>query len=547
MPRIPQYIARYNRPAGTGMVPVSVVPDPLTGIGESIVSAAGDISRVIDARNERRRISEFGTLAANFERELADDYISYTSLKGKEAYDSQERLDKFEKLALQKYKSSDPLVNDKLALYIRDNITGKKAAYNSYEASQEEYETKLSIARVLDTSAENAFRGVDTLQKNVDTYTAFVSALHASGSISEEEATARIVDGERKIAFKTLEGLVYNNPQTAVDQLKTGLWDGKLASDDLKRFRSFAETAIENREKLRLDEEAKKQKLEYDNAIVSLTDAKLSGDPEVFRKAIGDHMPILTRERTYDDYMGQLQKMVDGKIQKVDESKKLDTFTELYFRARIDGQIKTEADLQAFKYDVANAVASGSLPPTGERSAEFLINKAGEYLRSGDSLQSKAIANAKSAIDSAYNIGALGKTKGKEGREALKIRLEMEQALLKYYDKNPDAKVDDYTAFVQELLGKKLITVPVLIGGGTFGGGKMPTVIKGRKATEEEALDIAIEKRTTTKGNLPSSDAEIRYIINRNNIKTRGGMVKYLVDNYGLTEQEAIILLQETR
>lgn len=523
MPRIPQYTARYNRPAGTGMVPISVVPDPLSGVGESIAGAAQEIGRAIEARNERKRIVEFGTLAADFERDLANDYVEYTSLKGAQAYGSQERLDKFEKLAMQKYKSADPLVNDKLALYIRDNITGKKVAYNSYEAGQEEHEMNLSIARMLDTSSIKASNGVGTLQENVDTYTAFVGVLHASGSLSEEAAAAQILKGERQIAAKTLEGMIYRSPDTAVEQLKSGIWNDKIHPDALKRFRSFAETASKNRDDLRVAAEAAQQKAQFDNAIVELTNAKLSADPERFRETIGKHMSILTSERKYDDYMEQLQKMVNNKLKKIDEDKKLDVFTDLYFKAKIDGSIKTEADLQQFRYDVANAVSDGLLPPTGERSAEFLINKAGDYLRSGDSLQAKAMSNAKSAVGSAYNMGKFGK---KKSSAAILKKNEILNGMLKWYEKHPDARLEDIEEFTQQMIEPEVVKVPGLFG--------------EKKASTEQARDIRLKEFTAEPAKQLPSDSELRFQAKTQNFKSRSQLVRWVMDNYDVTRLEAI-------
>jgi len=530
MPRIPQYTARYSRPSGTGMVPVSNVPDPLSGVGETIMDIAGMVSKDIEQRKERRRVVEFGELASNFERELADDYIKYTSLQGKDAYGSQERLADLEKKALEKYKTNDPMVNERLAMYIRDNITGKKLAYNAHESQEEEVEMRLTDARVLDTFKENAAHGSGTLQENTEKYTAFVTTLVSNNSISEEEGTDKILHGTRDITRKTLEGMIVRNPSSVIEQIRSGIWDDKLSSDDLKQFSEDARREADRQQKIRDANKLLAQKEAEEQAIKTLQDAsstgKLTRDLVVKYKNTLSAAEYKKWNRLYDAHIDSLSKDIK-------EDAQLETEARLGAIAITGEGINTAKDLKSFQRKVGEAVALRQLSATKARQ---ILQDAEEALKGGNADLSRSVSQAIASIKSAHKLGFYGDGKSKESKVIADKTI---FNLLEQVRKDPGLDVGEYVA---------TILTPPEMTEENKGGWLSRLFSKTRILSEEESRAKLLEMaaKRDEKVVLPSRSALSSVVIIRGFTQKRE-LIDYVATEYGMTTSDAVKYIEELR
>lgn len=550
MPRIPQYTARYDRPSGTGMVPVSAVPDPLSGIGESIVSVAGVASRELEKRAERRRVVEFSTLAADFERELTNDYINYTSLQGKDAYGSQERLAGLEKKALEKYKSNDPVVNGRLALYIRDNITGKMVAYNAHETQEDEYEMRLTDARTLDAFKESAARGSGSLQENTDKYTAFVSTLVSNNSISEEEGTAKILKGTRDITLSTLKGMVARNPSSVVDQIKSGIWSDKLPADTLAAITEDARREEDRQQRIRDANELLVKKNNEESARKRLQD--LSSRGVLTTAAVDSEVDNLSATQ-YEKWKRLDDTRILNLAKDVDVENAITIEAEYGSRIMSEDGIVSVEDFNNLKDELSEKVATKELSLD---RAQKIVKYAEKNLSESRVEKKRTISLGIESIKKAHSLGFYGHSKSKS---SLVIRDKAINGLLAWVEEFPTGDTNDYLKSVlyppagttkrtgrlapvwNIFYGKDVPVSEDVARKRMFG--LDPEQNKEEEFTAEQARRImksdTAPKQKVFSENLPSLKV-LKNVILSNKFTKKNELIDYMRSQYGMTVAEAV-------
>lgn len=360
MPQIPIVRAKENL---TGQAPA--VPQSFRGIGEGLDALGEGFQNLGHALMRRQQIlkkqDDVNTInEAMLEAETAyqKEVLDYTNnALGKDAYDGQSRLTDFSHNLREKIfegKQYSPQVAKELDLRLKKEHLQYSDNFANHEMQQRQVVSKSNRTSTLDILVENSFRAVGKLDDNLEKYDDMINGQIQSHILSEEVGNIDKTEGKRKIAEATLSGIINRTPETAGEQLATGLWDKYLDKDSILHYTQVAKVEKHNKDLIEKSKSAAELKAAQGELGNKMTDAMLNGDMAAYQTALGQSRGIIDSNE-YESRAQKYQTWVDNTNKKLDKDKREDNSGTLLMEV-LRG-FETEKDIADFKERVLSHIA----------------------------------------------------------------------------------------------------------------------------------------------------------------------------------------------
>ena len=522
--KIPVYERRKSIPGSSGDVlqrVVSPVGEGISDIGRIIANIGFNQEEHNALMQKQDEDNKTANLSMQFDNNLVTDYIDYHQQLGDKAYGSQERLEAFQQLQIKALTKDvdNPRINQNITAYIQNKINNRRIDYAGHEARQRQEVSTITRDMKLDSVTQSAFNGIGTLDENIDNVRNFIKTQHDNVEIGTDTATEWLLQAERKIAERTVAGMINRTPETAIEIMKSGAFNKYLDSKTIEHYTNEARQEAHRQkliQKAALDEQRKALE---DTANKELSDALLDGN--LTTDILGKHRDSLTSEQ-YKSWVKEYDSQIDNLKKTVDEEKAKSVESDLYVKALTNDQLSTQQGQEAFKQEIASKVARRELDPVKARQ---LLNDAIE-IDKGNPERKAAITQSIKSIDTAYKNGILG-----EGIESTIERERMVRDLRLWSIQNPDKNPDEFTEKV--LTAKKEHWIKglfrILPGVSIFVPTRAP-----ENATSQEARKAIMEKPA-----LPTKD-ELGAVIKESGFKNKSQVIQYIQGKYGINQQEAL-------
>ena len=543
--KIPQYTAREQIPRSSGQPlerpDVSGVGQGISSIGRSVFNLGLDIAENNLRMQKQDEDNKIANLAIQFDNDLVGDYIDYHNQKGDNAYGSQERLDAFQDRKTKELTKGidNPRVVQGITQHVQTRVSNRRIDYASYESQQRGVVSELTRDMNLDTAAQSAFNGIGSLEENLETVRNLIKTQHDNGEISAETSEAWLLDAERKVAERTLAGIVNRQPDASVELMQSGVFNKYLDSKTIEHYTNEARQEASRQTKIQ--EAAIKRQQEERESVANkeMSDALLDG--KLNTELLGKHREAFTPEQ-YKSWVKEYDSQIDNLKKSVDEEKAKTVEAELYVKALTSDQLSTQQGQEAFKQEIAGRVARRELDPVKARQ---LLNDTTEVDK-GNPERKAAIKQSIDSIEVAYKNGILG-----DGMESTIEREKMVRDLRAWSIQNPDKDPVEFTEKV--LTAKREHWIKGLFR--MLPGVSLFTSPPAESQTAQEArLEIMKPppppKRPynflrefpfgfNSELKLPTKE-ELAPLIKDAGIKTQSEAVEFIKNKYGITKDEAL-------
>lgn len=276
MPQIPIYQRRVSITGeGTGVLQnvgaAGIVGEAMTRLGAVGQQETAEWTNIIARRNEElwRQNNAFAVLKA--QNGIDDDVRAFRQtydIEAKKGDRDPGALMEFTKEQTEKFKTdlngkyfdglSDPDQKVKIGEHIRRSIDSVLDHTSVFQANARKEFGVVEAAKALDISVKFARDDGMDPEAAMESYRAKIGALHATGAISKEEATASIMKADQQIAAAYVDGLLVRDPKKAAELIRSGSLNKYIPDETYRRFQGRAEQ-IEKQ-----TEQEKKDKVEGD-------------------------------------------------------------------------------------------------------------------------------------------------------------------------------------------------------------------------------------------------------------------------------------------
>ena len=526
--RIPVYQQRVQIPGSSG-IPLER-PDTsgtgraISGIGQSLVGIGLDIGEDVVRQKRQDEDNKITNLAIQFDSKLTADYIDYHNQQADAAYGSQERLDVFQDKELKESTKDidNPYIKQKVAQHIQQRINNRRIDYAAHESQQRQIVSQLTRDKGLDAASQSAFSGVGGLEENLNTVREIIKTQHENGEISTETSEAWLLNAERKIAERTLAGVVNRQPESSIELMKSGVFNKYLDSKIIEHYTNEARQEATRQEKIKEAAIKNQQKTLEDNANKELSDSLLSGTLNT--ELLGKHRNSLSPEQ-YKSWVKEYDSQITNLSKQINEEKTKTVEAELFVKAITGDELSTSQGREAYKQEIARMVASKEIEPAKARQ---LLNDVND-IDKGNPERKEAIKQSIKSIDTAYKNGILG-----EGIESTIERERMVRDLRAWSIQNPDKNPDEFVEKV--LTAKRESWVKSLFR--ILPGVSLFTSPPAESLTSQE-MRQKIMGESQRKITLPTKE-ELSVLIQGAGLKTQTQAIEFIKNKYGISQKEAV-------
>lgn len=438
---------------------------PLTGgalegiaeLGETVSDVSGAIGNQLIRIKRQDAINETAKKVTSFQRALQTEFINYTQTSGEDAYGGQDRLLKFAESSAKEILKDvkDPELQSQIRIEIDNIITNRLDDYARHEASQRRVVSQRTRDDLFDTLSTNSFHGIGTVDENLDKFSRLITSQIDSGQISESDGEGLLLTAKRGFSERQLAGIIYRNPESAVELIQTGLYDDYLDTKTLEHYKQVADREKQNRVKLEEARQKEITRINIESANKELTDSMLAGDVEKFKENLGKHRETLS-DSDYTRWTKEYQNMIDNSAKPVANTINNQVLTDFQVQALTGEGLKSAEEMQTFRLKVSRAVADRQISVENARKilsdAENITQDVSRQAQLRESVQT---------IEALHKAGLFGKgVNGELTRESV-IR-----DLYNFTSQNPDKPTSEFTQKVFEpkiverfwgLFGKKKV------------------------------------------------------------------------------------------
>jgi hypothetical protein len=527
MPKIPVYTRQESVTGSSGGAlqyqgQVDTAGPAIARVGQTLAGIGINLAENNLRMQRQDEDNKIANLAVEFDRNLINDYIGYKQLSGDKAYGSQERLDAFQNMQLQTLTKDidNRRVIDGISSYIQNRINSRRIDYAAYETHQREIVSDTTRALKLDSATEAAFNGVGSLEENLNTIREFIKTQHDNNEISTDTAEAWLLNAERKVAERTLAGIVNRAPESSIDIMKTGIFNQYLDSKTIEHYTGEARAEAKRQELINKAAISEQRKALEDSANKEISDSLLNG--QLNKELLGKHRDNLSPEQ-YKSWVKEYDAQVENLQKTVDEEKAQTVESELFVKALTGDELSTQKGFEAFKQEISEKVARKELSP---QKARQLLGDAKDLV-DGDPGKKQGIKQSIDSIEVAYKNGILG-----EGIPGTIEREKMIRDLRTWTVANPKADPVEFTEKV--LTAKKESWIKSLFR-------NLPGVSVFVPSTTESFTPAEMRQKVmeTTKIQLPTKE-ELVPLIKESGVKTQTEAIKFIQGKYGISQEEAI-------
>ena len=531
--KIPIYERTRSLPDSAGGVPLN--PSAFGRAGESI-ARFGDTLANFALQNAEQNIrmqrededNKIANLSTQFDATLINEHIEYNKLQGDKAYGSRERLDLFQKSQLKEITKDieNSRVVAGISSYIENKINSKRLSYASYEAGQRQVVSDTTRDMRLDSISEKAFNGVGEIEENLEDVRSFIKTQHDNGEISTDVAEAWLYDAERKVAERTVAGMVNRMPTAAIEIMNAGAFNKYLDSKTIEHYTNEARQEAGRQEKIQEAAIKEQKKALEDEANKEMTDALLDG--KLNKELLGKNRDALSSGK-YESWSEKYNTQIENLAKSVNEEKAQTLESELFVKGL---DISTQKEFDVFEDEIALNVAKKKLTT---QKARQLLNDATE-IDKGNPERKAAITQSIDSIEVAYKNGILG-----DGMESTIEREKMIRDLRAWSIQNPDK---DPVEFTEKVLTTKREHWIKSLFRQLPGVSAFMSFYPTTPQTPQEARLSLMQPQE--KPVLPSKD-ELSLIVKEKTFTKQIEMTKYLQDIYGISQQEATNYLNQLK
>lgn len=533
MPSIPVYTRRESIPGTSGAlpIPVDVASDAgraLEVVGQSIAAFGFDRikhSRQLQKQDEDDKIAG---LAIRFDESMANEYIAYKQTYGDKSYKSQERLNDFQTKQLEGYTKEagdSPRVQQEIGNYIQGRINNRRMDYAIHEADQRQVVATANRDLGVDRAEENAFNGIGGIEENIEALKKLIDDQQENNQIPPEAANVWFSEAKRRVAERTVAGMINRNPEASIEIMGSGVFNKYLDSKTIEHYTNEARQEADRQELIQKANIAKQKKVLEETANKKLTDALLDGKLDT--SILGKYRKNLSGDK-YQSWVEKYNTQIKNLSKDVDEKKAQTVEAALFVEAWAIDRLSTQQGVDDFKDKIADTVAKKELDPGKAREIWNDVQK----IDKGNPERKAAIIQSIDSIEVAYKNGILG-----DGMESTIEREKMIRDLRIWSAQNPDKNPDEFTEKV--LTAKKEHWIKGLFR-------ILPGVSLSAESLTPQEMRTKIMNEQA-KGNTLPNKTEISSIINENKYTKQSELVQYLKDNFNLSQEQAVNYLKGLR
>lgn len=522
--KIPILRRREQITGSSGGVPMdsnipSIAP-AISSIGRSISNLGIDLADHSLRMQKQDEDNKIANLAIQFDNNLANDYIDYHQQLGDKAYGSQERLEAFQQSQIKAITKDvdNPRVTQGITQYIQNKINNRRIDYAGYEAGQRQQVSIITRDTKLDSVSQSAFNGIGTLDENINNVRDFIKTQHDNGEISTDTASEWLLNAERKVAERTVAGMINRTPTAAIEIMGSGAFNKYLDSKAIEHYTNEARQEAHRQELIQKAALTEQRKALEDTANKEMTDALLDGNLDT--NILGKHRNSLSPAQ-YESWVKDYNTQVNNLNKSVNEEKSKTVESDLYVKALTSDQLSTSQGLADFKQEIAGKVARKELDPVKARQ---LLDDATE-IDKGNPERKAAITQSINSIEVAYKNGILG-----DGMESTIEREKMVRDLRAWSIQNPDKDPVEFTEKI--LTAKRESWIKGLFR--ILPGVSLFTSPPAESQTPQEVRKSIMEKPV-----LPTKE-ELGTVIKESGFKNKSQVLQYIQNKHNMTQQEAL-------